>query len=283
MWIKYAVKTASVTAILLAPVLAARAQYYYKDIVVTGQISDNYRALKAGKVTNVTALPSENGIPAKEGIRIEQTVNPARNLVVTHTRVPEIPESWLSSYYNEKGQLVATTDSSEELVTRTTYQYNAAGLLTVLSSITKQDNLTGTEVHQWTYNTNGKPASMLKIKDNIDTTFVTFEPDEKGNAGEEKAVRRKGSLGSTYYYYDAKNRLTDIARYNRKADRILPDYMFEYDEANHVTQMIIVPEGSSDYQTWKYYYTEAGLKKQDVCFSRQRQVMGKVDYQYSFQ
>ncbi|HSC39464.1 MAG TPA: hypothetical protein VLD19_16385, partial [Chitinophagaceae bacterium] len=101
-----------------------------------------------------------------------------------------------------------------------------------------------------------------------------------GNPGEEKVVRNRVSLGSTFYYYDAQNRLTDIARYNKKADRILPEYMFEYNDAGQVSQMIVVPEGTSDYQTWKYAYNANGLKQQEACYSKQKQLLGKVEYSY---
>jgi hypothetical protein len=279
MWIKYSI----IISLAIAPRAGSYAQYYYKDIIVTGQIGDNYRSLKANKVTTVTLRPSENGIPARADIQMDQTVYALQNLVVTHTAVPEAPESWLKSYYNDNGWLIATTDSSEQAVTRSIYQYNAAGQIVTISSRTNPKNDPAeTEVHQWAYNSNGKPVRMLKIKDNTDTTVVSFDPDEKGNVGEERAVRRKGNVGTYYYYYDSKNRLTDVAQNNRKANRILPSYMFEYNDEGRVTQMIIVPEASSDYQTWKYYYTPEGLKRQDICFNKQKQPLGKVDYQYEF-
>jgi hypothetical protein len=280
MWIKYAVKP---LILVLATAFCCRAQYYYKDIIVTGQINDNYRLLKASKVATIKVVPYEKGIPADETVNIEQTFYAAQNMVVTYTHVPDAPESWLSSYYNNNNLLVATTDSSASVVTHSTYQYNTAGLLTAISSrAVSKDNPAEIEVHQWTYNANGKPVNMIKIKDNRDTTFVSFEPDEQGNTGEEKAIRNKGNLGTTYYYYDNKNRLTDVARYNKRANRVLPDYIFEYNDAGQVTQMVIVPEGSSDYQTWRYTYSEQGLKQQDVCFNKQKQLLGKIEYRYVF-
>lgn len=280
MWIKYV----SPLVILLAGAFAGQGQYYYKDIVVTGQISSNYRVLKAGKVSTVAVLPSESGGgDGREGVNIDQTLFAQQNLLVTHTKTPDATESWLKSYYNDKGSLVKTTDSSVNVMTVSKYQYNDAGQLTsITSTAVSKDNPAETEVHIWTYNANGKPTRMLKVKDNYDTTFVSFEPDEQGNAAAEKVVRKKGNLGTTYYYYDAKGQLTDVARYNKKADRILPNYIFEYNETGQVTQMIIVPEGSSDYQTWKYLYDQQGLKQQDLCYSKQKELLGKIIYQYQF-
>ena len=56
--------------------------------------------------------------------------------------------------------------------------------------------------------------------------------------------------------------------------------MFEYNDADQLTQMIIVPEGTSNYQTWKYYYNTNGLKQQEVCYNREKQLLGKVEYSY---
>ena len=59
---------------------------------------------------------------------------------------------------------------------------------------------------------------------------------KKGNVIEELPYIKKISGEKTYYYYDGKNRLTDIVRFNTKARRLLPDYMFEYTENNQVSE-----------------------------------------------
>ncbi len=281
MWTKY---PALIAATLLAAAFPAGhclAQYYYKDIVVTAQISANYHLLRDNKVSAVHVTPYELGTPLKEGVTLEQTVYPAARLVVTHSNVPDAGESWVKAYYDEKGWLITSVDSTEETVTRSVYSYDAASrLVSIISSSVPKNDPTETEIHQWTWNAAGKPSRMVKIKNGNDTSFVVFEPDEHGNVGEEKVTRFRVTTGDTYYYYDAKNRLTDVARYNKKADRILPDYMFEYNDANQLTQMIVVPEGSPEYQTWKYTYNEDGLKQQEQVFDRKKQLMGKVEYSY---
>ena len=262
--------------------VTATAQYYYKDIVVTGQINANYRALRNNKVNTVVLNPSALD-PAQNTVTLKQTVYPAQQLVITYTKVPDAPESWLKSYYNADGRLIKTTDSSADVVTTSLYQYDAAGRVAMISSNSVPVNDPAEkEVHTWRYNSNGQPAEMIKIKDDTDTTFVSFTADEQGNPGEEKAVRKKNSLGTTYYYFDAQHRLTDVAKFNVKANRILPEYMFEYNDAMQVTQMIVVPEGSADYQTWKYIYNQQGLKEKDVCYNKQKQMVAAIEYTYTF-
>ncbi|HTL06804.1 MAG TPA: hypothetical protein VL307_01060 [Chitinophagaceae bacterium] len=275
----------STAALLFCCSLAtvASAQYYYKDIVVTAQINAGYRALRDNKVSQVTLATSTPGAAPEAVITVQQTLYPAQRKVVTYTKSPGSGESWLTAVYDENGLLQQTTDSAEEMVTRSQYRYDASNrVLTLSSNAVPVNSAPETEVHQWTYNSNGQPQQMIKIKDNRDTTFVSFVPDEQGNTGEEKVSRKQGNLGSTFYYYDAQHRLTDVARFNRKANRILPDYMFEYGENALPSQMILVPEGSNDYQVWKYIYNAKGLKEKDLCYNKQKQLVGTVTYSYTF-
>lgn len=279
-------RSSSASALLLLAFFivagSAHAQYYYKDVIVTGQISATYQLLKNNKVNSITVTPAELD-PSQNNVTLKQTVYPSQNLVVTYSKVPDATESWLKSYYDSKGTLIKTVDSSASFVTSSSYGYDAAGRVAVITSNAVPINDPAEkEVHSWTYNSNGQPTQMIKIKDNIDTTIVSFVADEQGNAGEEKAIHKKNSQGSIYYYYDAQHRLTDVAKFNARANRILPQYMFEYNDAAQVTQMIVVPEGSADYQTWKYNYNPQGLKVKDICYSKQKQLVASIDYTYSF-
>lgn len=256
----------------------AAAQYYYKDIVVTGQISANFRLLKSNKVHKVRFGTFIENQPVADGISLDQTIE--GNSMLTHTHTADAPESWLRAVYNEKGQLLSTVDSNAETVTRSAYLYDAQNRLTGTSSESvANDNFSLTETHNWIYGANGQVKQMIKTKNGHDTTQVGFVTDENGNVAEEKTGEKDLP---TYYYYDDNHRLTDIARYNQKAGRILPDYMFEYNAGNQVTQMVIVPEGSNDYQTWRYNYNDNALKKQDICYNKQKQLLGKIEYLYEY-
>src|SRR5258708_1362030 len=99
-----------------------------------------------------------------------------------------------------------------------------------------------------------KTVQMIKIKNRVDTTYVTFVPDDKGNVGEERSVHRGNPEPTVYYYYDDNNRLTDVVRYNPVAKRLLPDYIFEYDAQNRLATMLVTTGGGTDYQKWNYTY-----------------------------
>jgi hypothetical protein len=277
---RYISRTSVVAFLLGVSGFAAHAQYYYRDIVVTGQINAGFRAMDQNRVSRVILKP-ESADPSQPAVMLQQTVSRSPKMVVTHTRVPDATESWLKSYYSDRDQLLTTVDSTVDVVSRTTYMYDGSNRLTVIRHISVPVNdPPESEDHFWQYSEGGQPVSMLKIKNGTDSTFITFTADEKGNPGEERAVHKEVASPVIYYYFDEARRLTDVAKYNSTARRILPSYMFEYNSGNQVTQMIVVPEGSADYQAWRYTYEANGLKEKDQCFSKQKQLVASIDYSY---
>jgi hypothetical protein len=77
------------------------------------------------------------------------------------------------------------------------------------------------------------------------------------------------------------NRLTDIVRYNRKAKALLPDFLFEYDEKGLLRQMVQVQNGTTGHLTWKYQYAANGLKQREYCYNKNKQLLGKFEYNYT--
>jgi hypothetical protein len=260
----------------------AKSQYYYKDIISVSQINKTFGVYAANKITNVTLKSFNGATPVTEGFACRQKVNYRPNRVVTYTKTPDHGESWLTATYDEQGLLIKTADSTAESVSRSFYQYNAKKILVQLRNETAATDKSsaGREVHNWIYNDNGKPQQMIRIKDGRDTTVVKFTMDEKGNPAEEEAFRKGVSQGKIYYYYDVKERLTDVVRYNIKAARLLPDYMFEYEDNGDLSAMTIVPEGSSNYQKWYYKYDESGLKLVEFCYNKKKELQGKIEYEY---
>ena len=123
---------------------------------------------------------------------------------------------------------------------------------------------------------------MLRIKNKVDTIYVSFKTDEKGRIIEEQETRKGVKSEPYYYYYNNSGQLSDIVRYNPKARRLLPEYMFEYSPSNQVIQKITVPSGSDKYLIWRYQYNAQGLKTKEAIYDKQKQLTGKVEYQYSF-
>ena len=255
-------------------------QYYYNDIVATKQAAQQYQALKTNHIKHVTAVSYESDNQPTENFKLEQTISPDAGTITINASYPSTGNLLtVNTYKNEK--LAATQDSSANVLTNTTYTYNDAGNI---ASITMQTidtfmNSRSTEVHLWQYNTNGQPAQMLKIKDNNDTTLVEFTYDN-GNVAQETWKHNGQVVENYYYYYNANNQLTDIVRYNYRVQKMLPDFLYDYDASGHVIKMMQVPAGRSDYMIWQYIYNDNGLKEKELLYNKQQQLVGKIEYRY---
>ena len=272
---------------LLAAVLtlstSAFSQYYYKDIIGTKETAETMRHYQASKVTRVILTSYDADGTKTENFYVEQLYSPAERTLKTTTRSGDNEESVLVSYINSNGQVIKTVDNTPTLQSTTTYNYDDKGQLISLQSTSSDSSkrLAQVEEHIWEYS-NGKAVRMLRIKNKVDTAFVTFKLDDNGNIAEENSIRKGIKSEPVYYYYDAHNRLTDIVRYNTKVRKLLPEYMFEYSSTNQVIQKITVPSNSSEYLIWRYQYDDRGLKIKEAVFNKQKQLNGKIEYQYSF-
>ncbi len=279
----YKMKTTLTTVLLAITVLPAISQYYYKDIITVQQINETYRLYKSNKVNKVTLNSFQGNTPVTEGFVCEQRVNLSKNEVITYTKTLDVGESFFTAVYQPQGLLVKTTDSTEESVSNSSYQFDAANRLVSIHQVTHSNDTSSlfSEAHYWQYTASGKPLKMLRIKNVMDSTVVDFKTDDKGNVTEEVAVGKGGRSQTIYYYYDEKNRLTDVVQYREKAKRLLPDYMFEYEEDGELSTMTVVPEGSSEYQKYYYKYNENGLKVIEFCYNKRNELLGKVEYHYT--
>ena len=90
--------------------------------------------------------------------------------------------------------------------------------------------------------------------------------------------------GYLYYYYDDKNRLSDIVRYNTKLKKLLPDLMFEYDDNDRVIQKITTISNLTmgGYLIWRYIFDDKGLKTKEALFNKDKELTGKIDYVYTY-
>ena len=182
----------------------------------------------------------------------------------------------------QNGVLIKTTDAHGGVESYTTYSYNANNMLGTIASNTNDTfmNATVAETHIWTYNEANYPTKMIKIKNATDTTIVNFISDEKGNPIEEHWTKKNKEIETYYYYYNDKNLLSDVVRFNVRARRLLPDYTFEYNEVGNLVKSTQLPAGSSNYLIWQYTYLPNGLKDQEIAYNKQRTIIGKMKYEY---
>ena len=255
-------------------------QYLYNDIMVTSETMNRRKLLLQQKISHVQFVSLDGSGQPIDGFSSEQSIFANGSSIVTNTKTTLNGNTLSTSEFDAKGNLVSTTDTTDGNKSQVKYFYTPAGKLSrVISVSTSAGGFSMSEEHIFTWN-NNRPEKMVKIKNGKDSTFITFIADEQGNIVEEQSITKGQPLPTVFYYYDDQRRLTDIVRYNQKAKRLLPDYIFEYDAQGRVSSMLVTSEGTGDYQKWYYTYNDKGLKSADECFSKTKVLIGKINYQY---
>ena len=261
--------------------IGANAQYYYKDITGPIQTMEKAAKYKSQKIRSVNVSSYEFDGERTEDFNGTQIISADYSRLTTSFKTPLSGESELTTYFDKMGRLVKSIDTADGSYSESEYFYTDNGMISKITNVsTSAGNKTEKEDHMWFYNNSGKPEKMIRVKNGVDTTYVTFVLDEDGNVAEENSVRRNVALPSFYYYYNDQHRLTDIVSYNVKARRLLPLYIFEYNNNGQLESMLVVPEGTDDYQKWIYEYNDAGLKVKETCLNKKKQIMGRVEYEY---
>ncbi|UAY51331.1 hypothetical protein [Ferruginibacter albus] len=260
----------------------SQAQYYFKDILTPRQIATDNGILKEQKIHNIILHSFEADEQPSEGFYCEKKISKDYKKIETYNKSLYTNKSILTTYFNDKGQLIKTSDSSEANASFSDYSYDSLGRITNIASgshSSDEDFLTSLiEIHQYKYDDSGHLQKMLLIKNKKDTTEIDFLHDEKGNITEEIEVAVYGN--HYYYYYDTQNRLTDIVRYNIVKQQMVPDFTYEYDENGQLTQMVAVDEGvGSNYFIWRYLYN-GPLKIKEKCYSKDKKLQGYIEYEY---
>ena len=270
----------------------SQAQYYHKDIISIKQANDEILMFRQQKVKRVIVHSFEADGSASEDFSCEKKISKDYKTVETITGSAGTAGSTLVSNYNNKAQLVQSSDSSEITAASTLYEYDDKDnikRITAYNHSSDDDFATSLkEVHEYVYNEKGQPLKMLRIKNDKDTMEVDFLLDANGNVTDEIEKMPHGK--HYYYYYNEKNQLTDIVRYNIIIKKLKPDFVFEYNDKGQLVQMVTVDEGVSksyydqkeeaSYFTWRYFYNDEGLRIIEKCFSGRSRLLGYVEYEY---
>lgn len=274
-------------AVLLS--VSSQGQYYYNDIIGTRETTRQMKSYTENKVRTVTASGvDQRGIKATDFSEYHEVRENGRSL--RSVSVTNLNKTNIYSRFDEQGRLISMSDSSSSIISQTTYEYDEQGRLSLVTNTIKDsaNDFNQVETHRWIYTASGQPEKMWRItrsSDNNlpDTLEVRFTLDEDGNVGEERTFKRNIETGFLYYYYDDKDRLLDIVRYNKRANRLIPDIQFEYDEQDRVIQKITTTSSLNlGYLIWRYIYDANGLKTKEALFNRDKQLTGRIDYSYTF-
>lgn len=271
------------TSLAFLFISSAWGQYYFNDLLATAQSQAQYQLLRTNKVKKITAISFEEDGSANEAFLLEQELTMDGKRLSTKSGIQSGKTSTVTSFF-ELSKLKRTLSNSNGIDNKMEYFYDNTGKLIKLS-LTSGDTAvkySTQEYRDWVYGANGLPASIVKVKNKIDSSVAKIVIDEEGNVAEEQWSRKNTPLETYYYYYDQQHRLTDIVRFNQKLKKLVPDYVFEYDAKGKLAQMTQL-SGSGKYFTWQYEYNEKGLKWKETCRDNERKLVGKIEYKYEFQ
>jgi hypothetical protein len=261
----------------------AGAQYYYKDIWNNQQIAHEFAILKKNDLKTIKVNSFDGDGQPSQGFFCEKKIDRrfTQSQMISKSNVTG--QSVLTTDYNQEGFPTKTVEETPTTTNTTYFSYDSSEHLTLVTIFTKADADSGgiTETRAYNYNKSGNPVKMIRKRNNAILSVIDFVIDSLGNVIEEDVEGNSSLDKKYYYYYDTKNRLTDVVHFNERAGRLLPNYMFEYTPDNKISQMITTEEGSSDYFTWLYEYNNQGLKESEKCYAKDKSLLGTIDYEYN--
>jgi len=282
-------KSILATLVILASTLSLSAQYYYKEIVGTADVNRMIGAYLANNVRTVTATGfDENGRKDADFSETHYFFRDKNTLRIATRNGQTITNQYFR--FDKNGLVNTITDTALSMISQSVYSYDDNNnLVSIKNTVTDgEDSIYANELHQWFYNDAGKPVRMLRIVNKTDTTDVRFTVDDNGNVIDEWPFINKVSRQKTYYYYDGKNRMTDIVRYNVAARKLLPDMMFEWTDQGQLKQKTTtIGTMGVSYLIWTFVYNEKGLKAKEATFKKNKKIdqlemVGKIEYSYTF-
>lgn len=259
------------------------AQYYYNDVISTTLTNNKYLLLKQLKVKSIIANAYNPNNEVIENFVLSKTLNTSKNTIIGITQTNANNETTSTAEY-ENNKLIKLLEEGKKINLTVAYDYSNDGKLLSVTTNTGDTSIDYNlyETHLYLYNKKGVAVQMLKIKNDNDTTLINFVEDEQGNIGEERWIKNGRVVEQYYYYYDAKNRLTDIVRFNQKVQKQLPVEIFEYNDEGLITKNIKIPFGNSNYTIWLYKYLPNGLIEKEYQYNKANEFLGKLEYVYSY-
>lgn len=244
------------------------------------QLNNEYAKLKSSGFHKIVLGSFEDDDTPSEGFKCEKKFSKDYNSSNMLSKSYITGESELQTFY-ENGRVSKTSNTTPHTTNTTKYTYDTSGRLksVLVSTFGNVDSATFTEERIFSYDSDNKPSEMTRMKNGRQISIIKFISDENGNIIEE-TPQTGNSDRKYYYYYNEKNQLTDVVHFNNIAQKLLPDFMFLYDDLGQVRQMISVDESGRNYFIWKYSYTKQGLSEIQKCYSKEKRLLGTIQFEY---
>ena len=274
-------RTLGLSILMLITICNNYAQYYYKDIVSTIQAKKEMESYKSAGIHQMKINSIESNGENSQGFYCEKKITKDYKKTSLYTKSIGTSKSVLISYFNDDNQLIKTYDSSELVISSNEYVYDNNRLIkiTTVSKSSDDDfvnNLKEEHIYVYTNNTD-LPERMYRIKNSKDSNLVVFSIDENNHISIEKDTRNASKY---YYYYTTSNQISDIVHTNEYKQKLVADYIFEYNSLGQISQMTTTEDGNDNFLVWKYAY-DNGLKTMERIYSKDGKMIGKLEYKYN--
>ncbi len=266
----------------------AHAQYYYSDLIATRQAETKqklYQTHRVKKMEEWALLP--NGERQTE-YRQWTLISPKADTTLQQ-RLESSGSNLFTTTFDRQGNLSSQTERQPGRLVITRFERNNNGWITRIENLLEDSlmEVSSREVHSWTYDDMGRPLHMWRMVENTDgntdSTEVRFAVDSSGLVTEERIYKKGKEFDFLYYYYDQSGHITDIVRYNRKWKRLLPDQIFEYDDAGKMIQrMQLTGNREISYLIWRYQYDNKEMMIQETLYNNLKQPTGSIRYVYEY-
>ena len=262
---------------------ALQAQYYYLDHISRNQASDNFKLLLQNKVSEISLSSVNREGEEDSAFTVTQYVNAAVRSLQTISKTAGTNANISIVMFDEQFRPVQNIDSVEGAKTTVRFYYNRSnGWLdsAVAVSANTLQEYSFTEKRIYLYKQNGQPEQMFWVKNLVDTTIVVFDSESGSQPEIERWFRRGIKTETYYYYYNGDKGITDVVRYYRTVNKLLPVYTFTYNENGTIQTQTNFAADSNDYTIYQYQYNESGLKVAESIFNKSKQQIGRIVYTY---
>lgn len=274
-------RTLGLSILMLSIFCDSYSQFYYKDIVSTIQAKKEMDSYKSAGIHHVKINSIESNGENSPGFYCEKKISKDYKKTTLYTKSIGTSKSVLISYFNDNNQLIKTYDSSDIVVTTNEYLYdnNKRLIKITTTSQSNDDDFVNklNEEHLYLYPDNSVlPERMYRIKNLKDSSTVIFSSDENNQIAIEKDTR---DASKYYYYYTSSNQISDIVHTNEYKQKLIADYIFEYNSLGKISQMTTTEDSNDNFLIWKYSY-DNDLKTMERIYSKEGKLIGKLEYQY---
>lgn len=264
------------------------AQYYFSDLQGLLQLENRQRLYRSLHVREILGRAISSTGQVQSNFQ-ENTVLSANADTSRLEQIQEGGTTRTTFIFSKTGTLLEQTEIRPGYISQIRYTRGVNGRIERIEN-NSSDSLSGfnqREIHSWEYLANGKPQKMWRVIDQgggpVDSTEILFIHDSTGTLTEEHSFKHGRETGFYYYYYNDRNQITDIVRFNTKFKRLLPDQLFEYDENGALSQRMLLT-GSRDitYLIWRYGYRPEGLLQEEALFNNKKEHTGSIRYSYTY-